>query len=175
MKISRTWGMPDKCTFRILPVKNLLKFYVGEGLNWIDPFAGDYSPAEITNDLNPNKKTKYHLNAMEFLRLFKAEEFSGGIYDPPYSVRQIKECYDSIGLATAREDTKCTFYSKSKDELARVIKPNGIAICCGWNSMGLGMSRGFEMIEILLVPHGGPHNDTIVTVERKIQDRLECD
>ena len=26
---------------------------------------------------------------------------------------------------------------------------------------------GFEIEEILLVPHGGWHNDTIVTVERK--------
>ena len=28
---------------------------------------------------------------------------------------------------------------------------------------------GFEIVEILLVPHGGWHNDTIVTVERKIE------
>ena len=26
---------------------------------------------------------------------------------------------------------------------------------------------GFEIIEILLVPHGGWHNDTIVTVEKR--------
>jgi hypothetical protein len=26
---------------------------------------------------------------------------------------------------------------------------------------------GFELLEILLVPHGGSHNDTICTVERK--------
>lgn len=36
-----------------------------------------------------------------------------------------------------------------------------------WNSGGFGKNLGFEMIEILLVPHGGHHNDTIVTVERK--------
>lgn len=28
-------------------------------------------------------------------------------------------------------------------------------------------NRGFEIIEIMLVAHGGNHNDTIVTVERK--------
>jgi hypothetical protein len=31
----------------------------------------------------------------------------------------------------------------------------------------MGKTRGFEMTEILLVPHGGPHYDTIVTVEVK--------
>lgn len=54
-----------------------------------------------------------------------------------------------------------------KDELDRILKPGGIAICCGWNSLGFGLKRKYEMLEILLVPHGGAHNDTIVTVERK--------
>lgn len=30
------------------------------------------------------------------------------------------------------------------------------------------INRGFEMIEILLVPHGGSKNDTICTVEKKL-------
>jgi len=34
--------------------------------------------------------------------------------------------------------------------------------------MGLGKNRGFKMARILLVPHGGSKNDTIVTVENKI-------
>lgn len=40
-------------------------------------------------------------------------------------------------------------------------------MCCGWSSQGLGLGRGFTMTEILLVPHGGSKNDTIVTVETK--------
>ncbi|KKL75008.1 hypothetical protein LCGC14_2059240, partial [marine sediment metagenome] len=55
-----------------------------------------------------------------------------------------------------------------KDNLARLLKTNGIAICCGWSSQGLGKNRGFKIEEILLVPHGGSKNDTIVTVERKL-------
>jgi hypothetical protein len=34
--------------------------------------------------------------------------------------------------------------------------------------MGLGKSRGFKMERLLLVPHGGDHNDTICTVEIKV-------
>ena len=48
------------------------------------------------------------------------------------------------------------------------MKPNGIVMCFGWNSAGIGKVRNFEMIEILMVAHGGSHNDTLVTVERKI-------
>lgn len=47
------------------------------------------------------------------------------------------------------------------------IKVGGYAISFGWNSNGFGKNRGFEVIEILLVSHGGHHNDTICTVEMK--------
>ena len=46
-------------------------------------------------------------------------------------------------------------------------------ICCGWNSEGIGKKRGFEILEVLLVPHGGSHNDTIVVVNRKIAEVVE--
>ena len=45
-------------------------------------------------------------------------------------------------------------------------------MCFGWNSNGVGKVRGFEIIEILLIAHGGSHNDTIVTVERKFTNEL---
>lgn len=65
------------------------------------------------------------------------------------------------------ETTQASFWSNMKDEIARIAAPGCIVVSCGWNSMGMGKNRGFEIIEILLVPHGGAHNDTIVTVEIK--------
>ena len=67
------------------------------------------------------------------------------------------------------ETTQASYWSKQKDEIARILKPNGICISCGWNTNGVGKTRGFEQIEILLVAHGGNHNDTIITVERKMK------
>lgn len=87
------------------------------------------------------------------------------MFDPPYSPRQIKECYNGIGIE--HFNTKMDFYSKVKDEMSRVIKRNGKAVCFGWNSIGLGKNRGFEQKRIRLIPHGGGKNDTIVTVEIK--------
>ena len=57
-----------------------------------------------------------------------------------------------------------TFEVRKND---RGYKPNGVALCFGWNSNGVGKTRGFEMQEVLIVPHGGSKNDTICTVERK--------
>lgn len=169
MEINRVWAMPNKWTFTIEPIAELLKRY-NVGKNWIDPFAGMNSPAEITNDLNPEMKTTYNMRANDFL-LSLNKEYLGGIFDPPYNLSQLKECYDNVGEEFMKED--CNYaYSKPKDLLAKKIKYMGFVICCGWNTVGLGMDRGFKLLEVLLVCHGGHHNDTIVTVEQKVDGQI---
>ena len=165
MRIERIWAMPNKWTFRIKPIAQLLKEEISDGL-WIDPFAGEMSPAQITNDLNPERPTTYHMDALDFLKMFDDGSIDGILYDPPYSPRQVRECYDGIG-GNLKWDGRTNFWSDTKNECGRILKPNGKIICFGWNSMGLGKNRGFEMTRILLVPHGGSRNDTICTVEVK--------
>jgi hypothetical protein len=172
MKINRVWAMPSAWTFTIKPIKELLERYVDNGKGWIDPYAGKNSPAEITNDLNPNNPTTYHLEANEFLKQLNGSKFTGGLYDPPYSLRQIMECYEGIGHKVDKKWATTKFYSESKTLLADKIKVGGVVISFGWNSIGMGKKRGFEIIEILLVSHGRLHNDTIVTVEVKNQRKL---
>ena len=164
MLISRVWAMPNKWTFTIKPIKQLLSRY-SIGKEWIDPFAGENSPADITNDLNPERPAKYHLDALEFLQ--QQNEAEGVLYDPPYSFRQASECYKKVGRE-AFIVTRMDYWSKCKNEITRICKPDGIVISFGWNSNGMGKNRGFEILEILIVPHGGDKHDTIVTVERKI-------
>lgn len=155
--------MPNKWTFTIKPIKELLDRYVGDGKGWIDPFAGMYSPAEYTNDLNPEMPTKYHKDALEFLREQEDNSYRGIIFDPPYSYEKAKRLYKS-----KYPDTQIFFNYMiyCKRELIRIIKPKGYVIICGWNSNGLGKKYGFQMVEILLIPHGWKKGDTIVTVER---------
>ena len=167
MKITRQWAMPSMHTFSIEPIRQLICRYVGDGKGWIDPFAGENSPAEITNDLNPEKPAKYHMHALDFAKMLDGT-YNGCLFDPPYSLTQVKECYASIGCEDFMSQDASHFPYDIKREIAKRIKPDGIVICCGWNSGGFGKKLGFEMIEILLVPHGRTHNDTIVTVERKV-------
>lgn len=65
--------------------------------------------------------------------------------------------------------TQSSFWGNLKKEISRITKEEGIVISFGWNSCGIGKTNGFEIIEILMVSHGGWHNDTIITVERKIK------
>ena len=173
MIINRVWSMPNKWTFKIPPIADLLARYVGDGKGWIDPFAGMYSPAEFTNDLNPDMPTKYHLDALEFLKSLTGL-YEGCLFDPPYTPRQVKECYNSIGRHMEQDDALLGYKrGQYKIVLSPLIKCHGIVISCGWNTVGMGKALGFEILEILLVCHGSDHNDTIVTVERKVQSNFD--
>jgi len=167
---NREWEMPSKWTFTIPSIKQLIYKYCKDGIGWIDPFAGENSPAEITNDLNPERPTLYHMRACDFATTLQGK-YKGILFDPPYSNRQIKECYEGIGITPTTEDMQSLF-QKEKKLFSDKIEQGGIAICFGWNSGGFGINLGFEMIEIFLVAHGGSHNDTIVTVERKVTNTM---
>ncbi len=168
MKINRIWAMPNRETFKIKPIRELLKKY-SVGKNWIDPFAGKNSPAEYTNDLNPKMPTDVHGDAVIYCMKWEGSEgkFDGVLFDPPYSLRQIKECYDAVGETLDYDRTKHASFDDVKRVISPKIKSGGYAISFGWSSNGFGKNRGFEIVEILLVPHGGHHNDTICVVERK--------
>ena len=164
--IERKWAMPNKNTFSIKPIKELILDELTEGI-WIDPFANSNKLATITNDLNAEYDTDYHMDALDFLKLFPNNSIDGILYDPPYSPRQVSECYNNVGLSVTWDTTKSSFWSNHKREISRILKLNGKVITFGWNSSGIGASNGFSIKRILLVPHGGWHNDTICTVEVK--------
>lgn len=159
--------MPNSNTFEIKPIKELIDKYT-YGLV-IDPFANKNKLANITNDLDEQYDTDYHMDALDFLKKFDDNSVDCVLYDPPYSVRQVSEVYRKLGHSVNMETTQASYWSKRKKEIGRIVNRNGIVISCGWNSGGIGKKYGFEILEILLVPHGGAHNDTIVTVERKIK------
>lgn len=44
------------------------------------------------------------------------------LFDPPYSPKQIKECYEGVGLKVTQAMTQSTFYSNQKKEISRIVK-----------------------------------------------------
>jgi hypothetical protein len=160
--------MPNSNTFSIQPIRDLIKRY-RRGVV-VDPFANTNKLATITNDLNPEYDTTYHMDATDFLSMLDENSVDVVLYDPPYSPRQVAECYKQLGKTVNMETTQASYWRKQKDEIQRILKVGGVCITFGWNSNGVGLKRGFDIEEILLVAHGSNHNDTIVTVERKIWD-----
>lgn len=58
--------MPNKFTFKIPVLLDITVKYKQSGF-WVDPFAGWHSPAELTNDLNPEAPTTFHMEALDLL------------------------------------------------------------------------------------------------------------
>ena len=158
--------MPNSRTFSIKPIRELIQKYAN-GYT-IDPFAAGNRLANVTNDIDPQYDTDFHMDATDFLNLFKPDSVDTVLYDPPYSHRQGAECYKALGITVNKQTTQASYWSRQKEAIGRIVKKGGIVITCGWNSGGIGKKYGFEIIEILLVAHGGWHNDTIVTVEKKV-------
>ena len=135
----------------------------------VDPFANECKYGTITNDLNPEFNTDYHLDALEFLKPIPTESADLVLYDPPYSITQASVLYKEYGKDKLEVNVANMKYWKlCKDNIARILKPHGRVICCGWNTNGLGKNRGFEMTAILDVVYGGIKNDTLVTLEYKL-------
>ena len=170
IKFERIWAMPNKNTFEILPIKKLIVEEVDLSKYWIDPFANRNKVATVTNDLSMEYDTDYHLDALDFMKLFEDNSVDGVLYDPPYSPRQVSECYNDVGYNVTWDTTKASFWGNHKREISRIVKIGGKVITFGWNSGGIGYKYGFEIERILLVPHGGWHNDTICTVEVKTHE-----
>ena len=108
MKISRKWAMPNKNTFSIPPIKTFVEHYLSESTVSADPFAGHSRLATYNNDLNEQIEQEYSMEASLFLEKLSAENIVCDlvIFDPPYSPRQLSECYKNIGRKTTQEDTQ---------------------------------------------------------------------
>ena len=180
MEINRCWSMPNKNTFFIPPITALLQKYfvlLPDKAVVIDPFANNGCKEllkrndliYISNDLDKSCNTTHHLDSTDFLKSLKDTSVDMVLYDPPYSPRQVSECYKKLGQTVDMKTTQASYWSNQKKEIQRIVKPNGIVVTCAWNSGGIGQKYGFEIEEILLVPHGGWHNDTIITIERKVK------
>lgn len=169
MIINRVWEMPNKNTFDIKCIKRLIHKYITPGLLVIDPFANSNKIASVTNDIDPTYCTTYNMDALDFLKTFSNNSVDIVLFDPPYSPRQVSESYKKLDLSVNMQTTQSSFWGNLKNQISRITKEGSIVISCSWNSGGIGKTKGFEMIEILMVSHGGWHNDTLCVVERKFK------
>lgn len=173
--ISRVWAMPNADTFDVLPIANFVRKHLADSAVSVDPFARNKRWATHTNDLNPDTAAQHHLEAGDFLHLLDQRGVKADllIFDPPYSPRQLKECYDGIGRKMQLEDGQTARLRLVWRNAAMPLLVHGsVVLSFGWNSVGFGTKHGFAIEEILLVCHGADHNDTICVAERMRQPSL---
>lgn len=176
MRFTRTWAMPNADTFSVKPIGEFVQRYLAASKISIDPFARNKQWATHTNDLSPDTTAEHHMDAEEFLKMLAKNSTQADlvILDPPYSPRQISECYKSVGREVGMKGTQSALlYQRVRDAIPSVLSRDGIVLSFGWNSVGMGKRHGFEQIEIMLCCHGGAHNDTICLAERRVPPLIE--
>lgn len=165
MEFSRTWAMPNHETFSCKPIGDFVRKYVS-GVS-VDPFARNSRIATYTNDLDMATEADYHMDAEAFLNMLADRGVVADciIIDPPYSPRQVKEYYSQIGVHVGKHETQvASLYKRVRLTARKLCKPGTKVLSFGWNSTGMG-GKDFVNKEILLVCHGGAHNDTICLCE----------
>jgi len=153
------------------PVEAFIRRHLNGASVVVDPFCGESELAGHRNDLRRDAKAGNHLDARDWLRMLRDEpiEADAVLLDPPYSPRQISEVYKSVGRSCTVGDTQnARLYKECIDLMDAILKPGGVALRFGWNSMGFPKGR-YERLETLLVNHGAAHNDTICTADRKLK------
>lgn len=175
MKFQRAWGMPSADTFDCEPIKGFVQKYLMRSKVSVDPFARNKRWATYTNDLNPATAAEYHMEAVDFIKKLVADGVQADlvVFDPPYSPRQVKEVYDTVGMHFGVDDQHNTGRWTLERDLISTLCPSGTVLSFGWNSQGMGKGRGFEPVDILLVCHGGAHNDTICIAEQRLPKPVE--
>ena len=163
--MSREWAMPSHRTFDIKPIGRFIKRHI-RSIS-VDPFANLSNLADIRNDPDPECGQPHCTTALDFLSNLPSASASTVLFDPPYSNRQISECYKRLDQSVDMTTTQANHWESVRNQMGRILRPGGIILSFGWSSSQMGKKRGFDMIEILLVAHGGSHYDTICTAERK--------
>lgn len=161
--------MPSADTFTIPPIRDFVRRRMAGANVSVDPFARNSRLATWRNDLNPETAAEHHMDAAEFLASLVERGVTADVllFDPPYSPRQISECYKHVGREIGTAGTQNgALYARVRDAARPLLKHGALALSFGWNSAGFGKKHGAVIEEILLVNHGGAHNDTICIAER---------
>lgn len=166
MKISYEWCMPDKWTFRMKPIKSFIEKELFKHKKILIPFAGmtrwkNHSRI-IYIDIEENRPKPYILGDCKEIMLGMIEhkqKYDLIISDPPFTYFQTINTYNNQKM---QDITYC------KNLYNRLLKPGGIIIHCGFNSSGMGIKRGYNKLELLIVNCGGSHNDYLILKEKKM-------
>jgi hypothetical protein len=132
-----------------------------------DPFARNCPDAGLfTNDIDPETKATHHMDAIEFMKILDTSSFDGVIFDPPFSKTQAKRYPSEI----TNVYTKAGYVKSIMTEIERVLKPGGYLLKFGFNSTK--HRHHFDLEHMWVVNHGGNHNDTIVTLWKKVNHNI---
>jgi hypothetical protein len=155
----------------------------GEGLG-VDGFARESFVNDLqcflTNDLNPAFATDYNMEWKDFGQFIKDRTLQGFrgpdlvFFDPPYSLRQLKDCYNGIGKDLDLWQTQ-NMWRDGKDAIASCMPVGSRVVSLGWSTAGFGQKRGFEKVAVYVFEQAAREDrySLLLTIEEKVQHSLD--
>ncbi len=130
----------------------------------------------VTNDLNPEFRCDYNLEWKDFANEIKDRyhEVDLVFFDPPYSLRMLKDHYDGIGKDLELWQTH-HMWKDGKDAIASVMPVGSRVVSFGWTTSGFGTKRGFDKVAIYVFEQAAREDRyaLLVTIEEKVQHTLK--
>lgn len=160
MKLTYLKTPLNKYTFKSQKIKSWVEFRCKDGvvLNLFAGITNIDGCSEVRNDVDKTMNADYSKDALDFVTEWNGELFDMVVLDPPYSYRKSMEFYNGH---------KASRFNQLKDLIPNILIPNGEVITFGYQSVSMGIVRGFEQKEILLMSHGGAIHDTIAILEQR--------
>jgi site-specific DNA-adenine methylase len=122
-RFSTAFAMPSRWTFSMPPVAEFLARHLDGCVAIVDPFCGESTIAHYRNDL-ARGGIRAELFVCTLRERVKADAV---IFDPPYSPRQIAECYKSVGQAVTPKDTQNgRLYREVRAARTDILVPGGV-------------------------------------------------
>lgn len=163
MIVSRVWAMPSPWTFTIKPIREFVGRWIDGAAVIVDPFAGKTKIGTHNNDLADGG-----MDAEDYCRKLIDDGVIADVvlFDPPYSPRQQREAYAAVGCERDGGGTRnAELYDRVRSPLTDLLRGGGVALSFGWRTSGMDFNWPVE--ELLIVEHGGAHNATLCTAQRK--------
>jgi hypothetical protein len=157
--MERFFEMPRSWTFQMPKLRRWVEARIdGHTLNLfggVTRLQGDV----VYNDINPDLPADLRRDAYDLAQWTDlGGAFSTVLFDPPYSAYQAVKTYGR----------KAQLVSHARDVVEFVLAPGGRVVSLGFNSTGMGASRGYEKEALALVNCGGSHNDIVLLSERHV-------
>lgn len=120
----------------------------------------------VRNDLNPDIDAHHHVDVVEIDSIFSPRSFDTVVFDPPYDQTQADEHYEGMH---DRER------GPARRKLAQLVEPGGVFLELGWNLHAPSdQSDKWVAEETFLFRRGPSHQPVFLTVDRKVQTRLDA-
>lgn len=177
IKFKYWFEMPHKYTFKQPKLRKFVLKYIPPNSLVLNAFAGKYrfpknrfdNTKFVYNDINDDIDADYHLEAWNLDSIFPEENFDCIIADPPFSLFQFYAKYTKAKKEGTEENFRAD-YNKWRDTAYFLLKPLGVYIELGYNTVGLGKDRS-QKIAIGICCQGSSRNDILITVQKKIKNK----